>query len=53
MIQQLIKEKKRGERRREKWDYINVIADGADLLTGLLIEPIRTNFVHNLIHSEV
>ena len=42
IIQQLIKEKKKWG----KWGESEVafIADGVDLLTGLLVEPIRTNF---------
>lgn len=40
------------ERRRgEKRAYVDIIADGGDLLRGLLAEPVGARLVQNLIHA--
>lgn len=39
------------ERRGEKRGYVDIIADGGDLLGGLLAEPVGARLVQNLIHA--
>lgn len=39
------------ERRGEKRAYVDIIADGGDLLGGLLAEPVGARLVQNLIHA--
>lgn len=36
--------------KKEEEAYVDIIADGVDLLVGLLAKPVRTHLVQYLIH---